>query len=242
RRRPRAAPACAGRSRLRPRRAGGSNPRLPRARPRGSRALRPPLRSGRAACAVRLLLRDEGDLAARLEDRPGDLGERGGLLAPGRLGDLFDREALTAQVALQHLAVLHEDDRVAVQHASGPAEPVREPRGGNLEDGDRPDGDGRPGYGVVVLRQALLDGVAEDDQQDQVERLERGELPPPDHPRQQVDEPEERDSPDGDVHYGKTLRLRENVISRVVPSLSQTVCSRFHATVVGSTWKPMKRM
>lgn len=100
----------------------------------------------------------------------------------------------------------------------------------------------RPGYGVVVLRQALLDGFAEDDQQDQVERLERGELPPPDHPRQQVDEPEEPDSPDGDVHYGKTLRLRENVISRVLPSLSQTVCSRFHATFVGSTWKPMKRM
>ena len=41
-----------------------------------------------------------------------------------------------------------------------------------------PDGEAGPRQGHVALRHALLDEVADDHEQDQVERLERGELPP----------------------------------------------------------------
>src|SRR6266511_3644889 len=43
-------------------------------------------------------------------------------------------------------------------------------RNDDLEDGDRPDRDHRARERVVVLRQPLLDRVAQDDEQDQVER------------------------------------------------------------------------
>ena len=54
----------------------------------------------------------------------------------------------------------------------------------------------------VVLRHALLDEVADHHEQDQVERLQRGELAPADHPRQQVDEEEGDGCADDEIHQG----------------------------------------
>src|SRR5207247_8806829 len=82
----------------------------------------------------------------------------------------------------------------------------------------------------------------EDDEQDHVERLERRELPTPEHPHQQVDEEEQEGGSNGDVHYGKMVRWRLKVRSEVLPSFSSTVCSRLKVTFVGLTWNCMKRM
>src|SRR5206468_8205909 len=123
-----------------------------------------------------------------------------------------------------------------------PGEPEGAPRSEYLQRADRPDGDDGALDRVVVLSQALLDRVAEHDKQDQVERLQRRQLAPPDHARQQIDEQEERDASERDVHYGKIVMSRENVSRRSVPSLSQTVCFRPRAMLVGLTWNCMKRM
>ena len=56
------------------------------------------------------------------------------------------------------------------------------------------------GERVVVLRQALLHGVAEHDEQDQVERLERRELAAPDDAHQHVEDEEDEDAAEDDVH------------------------------------------
>ena len=69
-----------------------------------------------------------------------------------------------------------------------------------LENGDRPDREKRAGERVIVLRQALLHRVAEHDQQDQVERLERRQLSPADHPHQHVEKDEDEDAAENDVH------------------------------------------
>ena len=70
---------------------------------------------------------------------------------------------------------------------------------------------------VVVLRDPLLHEVADHDQQDQVERLERRELAPPDDAREQQDEEEGDGCADDDVHQGQTV---------IVRSMCSTACRR----------------
>ena len=65
---------------------------------------------------------------------------------------------------------------------------------------DRASREHEPGHREVVLRHALLDEVADHDEQDQVERLERGELPPAHDPRQEEDEEEREECAEDDVH------------------------------------------
>src|SRR5919108_1325779 len=109
----------------------------------------------------RLLLRDEADPAARLEDRPFDVIDRGDLLRACLLGELLGADPLATEVLLDQLPVLHDHDRVAVENAARPAEPERDPRRQDLQPRDRPDRDDRAGYRVVVLGETLLNRVAE---------------------------------------------------------------------------------
>ena len=73
------------------------------------------------------------------------------------------------------------------------------------EHGDRAAREHEPGHREVVLRHALLDEVADHDEEDQVERLERGELAPADDPRHEEDEEEREGCSEDDVH-GSVLR------------------------------------
>src|SRR5438045_1681443 len=61
-------------------------------------------------------LRDEAELAARLQHRPFDLVERLHLLRPGLLHQVLHRQAFAAQILLDRLAVLDEDQRLPVEH------------------------------------------------------------------------------------------------------------------------------
>jgi len=74
-----------------------------------------------------------------------------------------------------------------------------EERREHLEERKRPDHQDGSRHRVVVLREALLDRVAEDDQEDEVERLERPELAAPDDPRQRVDEEEQEDRAEDEI-------------------------------------------
>jgi hypothetical protein len=59
------------------------------------------------------------------------------------------------------------------------------------------------GQRVVVLGEALLDRVARHDEQDDVERGQRGELAPSDHARDREDEEVEEDGAEDEIHgYG----------------------------------------
>ena len=59
------------------------------------------------------------------------------------------------------------------------------------------------GQRVVALRDALLDEVADDDEQDDVEGLGRAQLPPSHDAREQVDEREDDECAEDEVHgYG----------------------------------------
>ena len=81
-----------------------------------------------------------------------------------------------------------------------------------------PDCEDEAGHGEIALRDALLDEVADHDQEHQVERLERAQLAPTDEPCQDEDE-EERDYCSNDnVHQGKMVTLRSAVASSVVSS------------------------
>src|SRR5207244_1934114 len=76
----------------------------------------------------RSVLLDEGDLAGRLEDGPLHLVEPLDLLAPRLLHHVVERQPLGAQVALDRLSVLHDDQRSPLDHL------LRETR---LEDEER---------------------------------------------------------------------------------------------------------
>src|SRR5438105_399 len=190
--------------------------------------------------AARLLL-DEADLSARLEHGPLDVVERLDLLSTCFRHQLLGGQTLALQVLLDRLPVLDDDDRLALEQRPQAAEAKREKRRRHLHRRDRADADHRTGDGVVVLCQALLDRVTEDDQEDEVERLERRELAAPDHAREQIEEAVDRDSADCDVHYGNTKTFRCNVTSAVLPSASVTSWT-WLPTFVGLTWNSMKSL
>ena len=69
------------------------------------------------------------------------------------------------EVAVEHLAVLNHHDRFAVEEWSQSAEAEAEVGDEHGHQRDRADGECHPGHGVVALGDALLDQVAEDDEQ-----------------------------------------------------------------------------
>ena len=68
------------------------------------------------------------------------------------------------------------------------------------EDGDRAAREHEAGHREVVLGDALLHEIADHDEKDQVEGLQRGELPPADDPRHEEDEEEREGCAKDDVH------------------------------------------
>src|SRR5205823_11297288 len=80
------------------------------------------------------------------------------------------------------------------------AEAKRGPRGRRLKDPKRADGEYEARHGVVALRHTLLDQVAHDDEEDQVDRLERAELLPAGDARQEDDERKGERCAEDDVH------------------------------------------
>ncbi len=162
---------------------------------------------------------DEADAAARLENGPLHPVERADSLLPRCGEELAERDPVPRQVPVDRLAVLDDDDRLPVDHR--PQErnleaPVGDDHG---EHGDRAAREHEAGHREVVLGHALLDEIADHDEQDQVERLERGELPPPDDPRHEEDEEEREGCAEDDVHpYGQTIASRSRESSRRSPS------------------------
>jgi len=113
---------------------------------------------------------------------------------------ILDGEALALEIALDHLAVLDDDDGFAFEHWPRSWKPVADPGHEYLEDGDRSDDEDCAGQRIVVLRQALLERVAKHDQQDQVEGLEGAELTLADDPGQQEHEGKDEDGAENEVH------------------------------------------
>src|SRR4051812_31924511 len=135
--------------------------------------------------AVRLL-GNERNLARSLEARPRHVVQRCDLRQSGLPGQLIRSNAGVVHVLLDHAAVLDQADRLAFQQLAHPPGPERHEAEHDLDSRDREDRRERTGHRVVVLRQTLLDRVAEDDQQDEVDGLHLGELAPPDHAQQHV--------------------------------------------------------
>src|SRR5881392_593280 len=80
-------------------------------------------------------LLDEADLAARLEHGPLDLVQRLDLLYPRLSGDLFNGQALAAQVRLDRLPVLHDDHGLALEDRAQPRQLEAEERREHLQQG-----------------------------------------------------------------------------------------------------------
>ena len=135
-----------------------------------------------------------------------------------RLGEIVEGQAFALEVALDRLPVLDDDDRLAVEYRPQSREAEVEERDADLKYRNRHDREHRSGQRVVVLRQPLLHGVAEDDEEDQVERLELRELAATDHAHQDVERKEDEDAAQDDVHYGNTTISRSMWMSRLLPS------------------------
>ena len=121
----------------------------------------------------------------------------------------FLADALTLRVPLEALAVLDDHDRLALEHEARLLRAaIADPRDRRLHDRDRARGEHQAGERVVALRHALLDQIAEHDQEDQVERLERRELAPPHHPRDEEQEAVHQCCANHDIHRGLRLRGR----------------------------------
>src|SRR3954464_2109604 len=141
----------------------GSNVNSPRrtqishARPSRSRSRLSTICSGMSAtersCSpfwrakrARSALGDEADLPARLEHGPADLLERVDLLVAGLCSDLLRRQTVTPQVFLDHVAVLDQDQRLALEDRPQRAEAPRGVREEHGQHRDRPDGESHPGH------------------------------------------------------------------------------------------------
>src|SRR6266511_89895 len=162
---------------------------------------RPPYaRNANGRLARAAAFRDETDLAVRLQNGPAHLLERADLLAPCLRGDLLLCQAVAPDVLLDHVAVLDQDHGLTFQDRAQDLEPPGQVR---EEDRERPDGSDREHQardGEVVLGDTLLNEVADRDEQDEIERLERVELAPSDDPRQEKDEQERNGCSEDDVH------------------------------------------
>src|SRR6187549_902839 len=90
--------------------------------------------SARRRSLGRGLLWDDADLPVRLEHGPGDLVHAGDLLAARLDEDLRGRQPLAADVLLDHLTVLDDHDRLAVESRPQPREVVARERDHHLED------------------------------------------------------------------------------------------------------------
>src|SRR3954469_9123290 len=162
----------------------GSNVNSPRrtqishARPSRSRSRLSTICSGMSAtersCSpfwrakrARSALRDEADLPARLEHRPADLLERVDLLVTRLRRNLLRRQAVAPQVLVDDIAVLDQDQRLALEDRPQCPEAPRGVREEQGQHGDRPDGEAHPGHGEVVLRHPLLHEIANGHEQDQ---------------------------------------------------------------------------
>src|SRR5215212_7123420 len=179
-------PALTARDRL------GERPPPPRPGGRGSRR-------GRSRRVLALALQ-EADPPVGLEHGPLHLVERGDRLL-ARLGlELLVGEALAAEVVVDQIAALDEHDRLPLEQRAQPPQPEVQVRGGDREDADGQDRHDSPRQRVVALGHALLDEVTDDDEQDDVERLERAELALADHARHEEDERVDDGSADDDVH------------------------------------------
>src|SRR4051812_10271170 len=91
-----------------------------------------------SAIALRTLLRDDADLPAGLEHGPLDVLELRHLLSSRRDHQLVDRQPLALQIALDRLAVLDDDDRLAVERRARERELVAQERDRHLEDREGP--------------------------------------------------------------------------------------------------------
>ena len=102
--------------------------------------------------------------------------------------------------------------------------------------GERGEHRRRAGQRVVALRDALLDEVADHHEQDQVERLHRAQLAPPDRARDHEDEHEDERGAQDEIHgYGSTVSSRSIRTSGRVSSSSSMPYER-RPGFVGSTW------
>ena len=80
------------------------------------------------------------------------------------------------QVVVDRLAVLDQDDGIAVEDRPRAREPPGDPRGRDDQERKRPDREHGAGHRVVLLGDALLDEVGDHHQDQQVERLHLREL------------------------------------------------------------------
>src|SRR3954452_7481114 len=183
-----------------------------------------PVRLGCRRSGSALFL-DEADVPAGLDDAPLDLVEGGDLLLAHLFGQLVLRHALAIQVVGDELSVLDHDDWKAFQHAPSSGGSEAQVRAPDLEDGDRRDRDESTGNRIVVLCKPLLDGVTENDQQNEIDRAERGQLTSAGDAHDENDEGPEDDCPEHDVHQGYTVIVRSMASSFVSPSSSSTSCA-----------------
>jgi hypothetical protein len=100
--------------------------------------------------------------------------EGGDLLGAHLFGNVIRRYSFAPQILVEQLTVLDQDDRFAFENLPEGLDAVGDVRRDDLHNGQRRHGDDRAGDGVVVLGEALLDGVAEHDEQNQVKRRECG--------------------------------------------------------------------
>ena len=114
-------------------------------------------------------------------------------------------QPLDGERALDRLTVLDDHERDAVDERPDAAGAPRHVRQQGDPEGERRCGEDRAGERVVLLGDALLDDVAEGDQQEQLERREVGERAPLHPTGEEEQEDEHHRRAQDDLHYGSTL-------------------------------------
>src|SRR5205823_3060005 len=96
--------------------------------------------------------------------------------------------------------ILNEHDWLPLSDEPNAPGAEGRPANAHRQQGDRRDDDQRSRYRRVALRDALLHQIAQDDEEDDVERLERAEFAPSSDPRYQEDEEEDDGGADDQIH------------------------------------------
>jgi hypothetical protein len=99
------------------------------------------------------------------------------------------REQLPPQVALERLAVAHQQHRRRVGELFEPARAVVEPVGEHVPDHERPDEDHALGEGAIAVVHRVLRGVGDDHDQEHVGDADCADVPPHHEAEQQEQEP-----------------------------------------------------